>query len=166
MTISKQVLTVLLFPALFSAPAHAHEYGYHHWWHQPRCDSPETTSTVLESHIQAITSECKAVPLRLTRMAWQDQTVDGWTGGYERSVTMHTTYRLDHFDHCSGSFLWAETKEGVVPEILNFNVSNPNLDPNLPSYAANAPLTDAEAAAELPAALEVCQKVQAGQEKR
>lgn len=158
MTFTKYAL-VLLLPCV-PLTAQAHYYG-RHWEPQPVCDHAETASTVLHREIVAVTSRCQLLPLALVRAPWRDQTVDAWTGGYQRTVLMDTVYRLDHFDRCTGTFLWSETKEGTVPETLSFSVDNPNLDPNLPSYAANAPLTRKEAEAALAKPRAACQRVHA-----
>jgi len=149
---------VLFAPSLFTQRAEAHYWP----WHHPRCEYPESSSSVLEQDIASLQGGCTEVPLQLVRTPWQGQTVDSWQGGYERKVIMHTTYRIDHLDPCSGNVLWSESKEGNLPQTVSFNIENPNLDPDVPSYVANAPLTQAEAQAEMVVPKATCEALKPG----
>jgi hypothetical protein len=134
------------------------------WGYWPVCgDYEEAVSTVIDQKIGSITEPCYLVPLKLERTPDGDLTVDSWIGGYDLQVSMTTTYRIDHYDHCSGAFLWSEQQVGTEPQTLNFNVINPNLESDLPSYVSNAPMTDEEAQAALPEALGRCKKVHTGE---
>jgi len=131
------------------------------WW-TPCVDSDQTTSTMTEQNIVSIDDACESDPLRLERTPDGSLTVDAWKGGYTRSVTMMTTYRIDHYDYCSGAFVRSENQHVTDVETLSFNIVNPNLGDDLPSYVSNAPLTTDEANTELPGALKVCQALHTG----
>jgi hypothetical protein len=151
--------------SLFVSVAHADRRGFRHypgyWW--PRCeDSVEAVSTMIAQNIDSITSACESDPLRLERTADGSLTVDAWKGGYKREVVMTTTYRIDHYDFCSGALLWSENQKSTDDETIPFNIINPNLGDGLPSYVSNAPLTDDEAQAALPEALTNCEALHTG----
>jgi hypothetical protein len=144
------------------SPAEARGGHYHGPWWQPCVDSDQTTSTMVAQNIVTIDGECEPDPLRLERTPDGSSIVDAWKGGYTRSVTMMTTYRIDHYDYCSGAHTRSENQRVTDVETLPFNIINPNLGGDLPSYVSNAPLTSDEAQAELPDALMVCQGLHTG----
>jgi hypothetical protein len=125
-----------------------------------RCDYPETIPTVIDQHVDKINRACYLVPLKLERTPDGDLTVDSWVGGYATDATVTTTYRIDHYDPCTGDWLGSENTKFTGPETFTFNVDNPNLDGgnDVPSYVSNAPMTGVEAQAALPAALNQCLK--------
>ena len=139
--------------------AHAYVRGY---W-EPWCaDSEEAVSTVIAQNIDSVGNTCDSDPLRMERTSDGPLVVDAWKGGYKRDVMMTTTYRIDHYDFCTGALLWSETQQGTDAETIPFNITNPNLGDGLPSYVSNAPLTDEEAQAALADALTSCEALHTG----
>ena len=139
---------------LFSTPAFA--------WLPPCGNYADSSETLLRQQITGINGSCVPIPLQLVRTQNGANTVDAWAGGYSRSVEMASTYEIDHFDVCSGSFLSSENRIDTAVETLNFNIVNPNLGDDSPSFAQNAPLTDQEAQEALPESLARCNALQPG----
>jgi hypothetical protein len=153
--------SLVLLVVASHAEARGGRYYPNPWW-PPCVDSDQSISTMIGQNIDSIDGECESDPLRLERTPDGSLTVDAWKGGYTRSVTMTTTYRIDHYDFCSGALTWSQNKQDTIVEPVSFNIVNPNLGDGLPSYVSNAPLTADEANAELPDALKTCEALHTG----
>jgi hypothetical protein len=151
----KHLKSVSVVLCILSSSAYA---GLH-----PCEDFPKSVSTVIGQNIDSITSACNAVPLDLEIISDGSLIVPVWNGGYERDVLMTTTYRIDHYDSCNGNWLWSEDQKGTTAETLLFNVLNPNLIDDAPSYVSSAPMTELEAQEALPDALGRCNALHTGQ---
>jgi hypothetical protein len=119
--------------------------------------------TLERESINSLAAHCELVPLKLIAVSTADGVVAKiWTGGYQRLANVSDTYRVDHYDSCSGDYEGTEEKTNTVEKELEFSIVNPNIAPDSPSYIMNgAPLLPSEAQAELPAALQHCEMASA-----
>jgi len=160
---NKKIMLLLLIGWSFSGHAQKYQYPYQFPnYYQYQCYYSDSV-TLISSRTSA-SGPCTRVEPTLQRVTHRfpnmgTLTVNAWVGGYSRSGTTVSTYRIDHFDPCSGRFINSETSTTTESTVFEFNVDNPNLHNSVQqSFIANAPMTDQEAQAAMSAALNKCQR--------
>jgi hypothetical protein len=140
---------------LAAAPAHA---GWHHCrgtYEEERAVSQTTkpTDDCRETQALALGRVTHAYPA----LGGAELEVDAWLGAFGYPVHMRNVFAVDVYS-CRGELQNTYERDEESDAISIFPVDNPNLHDDVgTSFAANAPLTDTEAASAFAAARATCE---------